>query len=539
MVPVLENNTRDLSASADESRAVTGPSGEGDALYVFDPTSGEIVNTAPSAQLGQGLVAISPDGRRILYNLPGSSSIEVLDIDTESVVSRYHGHPSIWGAWFSDDGEVVYSSGPDGTLQLWDPDTGAGLLTVPYGDSIAGVAVTPDFTRAAAFSIGDTVKVFDLGADLDPAAESFTLDETCQVARNLNRTLHVVGDRATLFTACGDADFHRGYVFDPHNGEVVDEYLPVDGGGVRLSPGGTTVAAQPIEGGISSAVAVFDVATRVRLVDMDGLCSKTYDGDVDPACEVWPEDPFADLPRNLRFSPDGSLLAMGGGLTNAVTVWDGESGELLNSWIRDSTRATGFGFSPDGSQLLVGAVSGLTLLSTLDWSVVAERSWIEEGGTAPGGHIYYVDDGSRIVTASDSFQGDSDVLLLDAETLETLDVISETHDGGVNAMDVSSSEELVATAGTDGFVRVWVIETGELVTEIPVASDGEATNVAFIDEDRRLIVTGDTGPVKIVSIDSADLVDLARTRVTRGLSQSECDQYQIDPCTTLEEIRTG
>ncbi len=43
----------------------------------------------------------------------------------------------------------------------------------------------------------------------------------------------------------------------------------------------------------------------------------------------------------------------------------------------------------------------------------------------------------------------------------------------------------------------------------------------------------------LLTIDNEKLLDLARSRVTRGFSDTECSTYQIDPCPTLEEIRGG
>jgi WD40 repeat protein len=236
----------------------------------------------------------------------------------------------------------------------------------------------------------------------------------------------------------------------------------------------------------------------------------------------------------LSFNPDGTLLAMAGSITSSLTVWDVATGAVV---INDSPGADELReveFSPDGTALLVGTFTELIVLSTEDWSIVETRRWNEEEGDAPSRGLHYSSDGARIVAAID---GAPTVLVLDATTLETMSTVPETHAGALLGLDVSSDDQLVATVGVDGFARVWELDTGALLSEIPIDLANGAGNVAFINDDRQLMVTARRGPVKIVTIDTGDLIALARSRVTRGFTPSECDQYQLDPCPTREQIR--
>ena len=46
------------------------------------------------------------------------------------------------------------------------------------------------------------------------------------------------------------------------------------------------------------------------------------------------------------------------------------------------------------------------------------------------------------------------------------------------------------------------------------------------------------GDIIIVTIDGAELLNIARDRITRSFTQLECDTYRIDPCPTLIDIRS-
>jgi hypothetical protein len=43
----------------------------------------------------------------------------------------------------------------------------------------------------------------------------------------------------------------------------------------------------------------------------------------------------------------------------------------------------------------------------------------------------------------------------------------------------------------------------------------------------------------VVTIDVSELIDIARSQVTRSFTEGECTAYHIDPCPTLEETQSG
>ena len=47
------------------------------------------------------------------------------------------------------------------------------------------------------------------------------------------------------------------------------------------------------------------------------------------------------------------------------------------------------------------------------------------------------------------------------------------------------------------------------------------------------------GEVHLITIDTDELLDIARSLVTRSFTETECVTYQIDPCPTLEKIYAG
>jgi WD40 repeat protein len=89
----------------------------------------------------------------------------------------------------------------------------------------------------------------------------------------------------------------------------------------------------------------------------------------------------------------------------------------------------------------------------------------------------------------------------------------------------------VATASSDQTVKVWSVETGEeLLTLRAPSSDGFAS-VAFSPDGKVLLAASRDGLVRGYLMDTNDLVALARSRVTRQLTDAECHKYlHVDVC---------
>jgi len=128
------------------------------------------------------------------------------------------------------------------------------------------------------------------------------------------------------------------------------------------------------------------------------------------------------------------------------------------------------------------------------------------------------------------------VIPSDGTTLEHLDQISGAHDGGINDLAVNAEGTLLASAGVDGFVRLWNIETRSLAQQIPISNG--VGGVAFMEDGAHLAVSSQAdGEFRIIALDTEELLDIARSRVTRALTDTECTTYRIDPCPTLGRIK--
>jgi hypothetical protein len=102
------------------------------------------------------------------------------------------------------------------------------------------------------------------------------------------------------------------------------------------------------------------------------------------------------------------------------------------------------------------------------------------------------------------------------------------HKGGTWASALGAHGEFASVGVSDGRVQLWNIATRKPMVELgplPAAPPGP---VAFSPDGRDLLYT-DGNVVRRYPLHADDLIQLARSRLTRGLTADECQQYLNRP----------
>ncbi|HEX5589472.1 MAG TPA: LuxR C-terminal-related transcriptional regulator [Candidatus Limnocylindrales bacterium] len=545
---------------------------------VWDSVTGEKVEIDPSTIPGQehGWVRdISADGRFLLY---GDFPVQVLDLRSDhapvDLVTDDTGF--VPRAEFDRSGERVYGVGRDGELRVWLAETGEELLAIA---DVATSRVAPTTDGRVIASRGDqsTLLVLDIGVRgergaVDARAVGDFWPEQNSGCFVLAAGLFVAGAHAAFLDTCG-AGFGEATT-QVVNIEALDLAYSLRGAAgneIAVSPDGRHFVRQEAEETIFGSLAIRSLADGGLVRLLDGLCQ--YDnaaplpyenvGD----CRRFPETPFPIWPWQLRWSPDGSMIAAADQSNSwFVAVWDAETGELLSPARTELLSADRLAklapnptteelasaelvawdviFSPDSRSLLVsydggaegdGAIVDVVSLET--WQVVKT---VTVKGILDLDFVGYSPDGSRLIAASELRARPGGLYWLDATTLEpVLPPIRRAHEASMKSIALSPDGSLIATGASDGSIRIWNAVTTNLVHEITLGAV-EVQGVAFIDNETLAVTPRDSGSLLLYTLDPQELLRIARGSLTRGFTEVECARYGFgDACPALEELRGG
>ncbi len=239
---------------------------------------------------------------------------------------------------------------------------------------------------------------------------------------------------------------------------------------------------------------------------------------------------FQGWARHTAFSPDGTHLASANSndgtkaskIVGTVTIWDLASAKILLTMQMSPHGTTSVAYSPDGKYLITGDWDANGIIWDANTGkrlfTLPDQSWVTAVSYSPDGKLVATGDFNGIVTLWNTSTG---------KKLVTL----KGHNGFVNAVPFSPDGKLIATASKDGTARVWDATTGENLLTVPVDAQGLG-GVSFSPDGKRLAVGGYSG-IYILALPIEDVVELAKSRLTRTLTTEECQQYlHVDTCPT-------
>lgn len=454
----IENGSAAVNAvaiSPDGRFVATGLSDSN--VFVWALESGEITLFFGDHRLPVTALAYLPDGSAIL----SAASNELYLFSTEGgAILRQLRHPGgviVNAVAVSPDGTQALSGAGDGSLVLWDLETGGTIGQIEaHSDAVTAVAFSNDGRLAFSASVDDTVQVWNLADGTLIQTLRVPGDDLLALTVNPNTTEIIVGLRlgglirwnyvTTETMAFGTVSLYT------HSGAV---------NSVAYNPSGSWV----ISGGEDQRVIVWDVATGAAI-----QLFETHQGAV----------------NGVAFSPDGRT-ALSGGDDNFVYWWNTVPSEVdrvlaqnrLRDELKDNILSTAY--DPTGNFLL--ATDLYTHLVLYNTNTGRTQRIYQEGPRASAhtdaiNTIAFNPDGTRFVTGGD----DNRLLVWDTASGQIL-ARYEGHTSGVSVATFSPDGTQVLSGDQDGVVHLWDANTGALIYALSkdetTTHRGEVRSLAF------------------------------------------------------------
>jgi WD40 repeat protein len=400
--------------------------------------------------LERGL-AYSPDGSYLATAI-GQKTVRLWNAATLEPVYDLKGHGAAIGAIAFASSTRLVSGGWDRTIRIWDlssiPDrVPPPLVLRGHRGFVTSVSIDRSGQRIVTTGMDHTARLWNLDAA--------TAEESAATTGLQVQCLAYSPDGKFLATGGPDKIVR---IQDRAAGSVI-ELTGHEGwiNAVSFSPGGRELAT----GDENGVVLIWDEQRRQILHTLRG---------------------HAKAISGLAFSPDGRFLASSSE-DGSVRLWTVESGEEVGLFLGHDGPVRAAAFSSDGRRLASAGADRTVRL----WDVGRRAELLRLVGHAEEVLAVAFDaTGKRLATGGK----DRTVVVWDAATGEQQFVLAG-HDGIVAAVafDPTDPRRLATADSTDGFVKIWDLDTRQELLTLP-ACTGETTCLAFRPDGKELAAGG-------------------------------------------------
>ncbi|HWC13574.1 MAG TPA: AAA family ATPase [Actinomycetota bacterium] len=520
-------------------------------VRVVDPTNGQVVNTL--SMKGAFDTAFSPDGERLAVTSNDLLEVAVFDLDTGRRELRLPSDqfPVDRVAW-SPDGRFIATAGDGQIGRVWDAATGRLRFTLSaHAGPVYTVDWSPDSSRLVTGGLDGIAIVWDITKD---DAREFLRISAQEIRSGALAAFSPSGDRVIT----GAYDISATKIWDISlSGDAEWANLPVaTPPKVEFSQDARRLVATSA----TDSVSIWELATgrKVRSIPPPGEAegSDFYRFDVSPDGKLIAMAGLDGIARVRNVSTGEERFTVrheGGGSSNRLSVgigpsvaWSGDGRYLVTSDPAGTTKIV------DRSGRLIGVLREVDGFLPSDADISADgRKVVTTASperTSPGDAVKVWDrDTGKVVTSiqTDAHEvafdpsgtriatGDERGLtqIWDADTGENLQKLSG-HAGPILDIVFNPDGSTVATASFDGTIRLFDPLSG-LQGLLLRAHRVGVFGLDFSPDGTKLASAGLDGVARVWALDIDHLLEIARTEVTRSLTDEECRQYlHLDDCPT-------
>ena len=454
------------------------------------------------------------------HSLPNSTSAS----NAITEVRRFEGHTDMIDAIvYTPDGKQIVTGGFDETLRVWDAASGELLDTMHTPHAVLSLAASPKSNLVASGMSGSHVVLWDLGEKRD--VRRFVGHERSNWRGGTTGHILAVAFSPDGTKLASGSDDLTARVWDVASGKQLAKF-EANGSPVQ-SICWTSDGKRILAGEFNGTLTAWDVGTQELVQRSDDVSGKWIalspdDRRIATNLRLLDAESF-QLARRLenkdnvaavapQFSKDGRRVVAGSG-TTLVRVWDAVTGKEL-ARVDDAPGQTNkVAISPDGRQIAFGGGGSWNdkenrLIKTADNALrvwrLPESVWPQVGRIANASHENQITEirrfgdlhverlkdvvvvptrsGRQVATAS----SDGTVRLWNVDTGNQVQALLE-HERGVLAVAASADGNTLATADGSGSVRLWNRESGKVIHHLK-GHDGWLFDLAFSHDGKKLYV---------------------------------------------------
>jgi WD40 repeat protein len=468
------------------------------------PPGGPLVRMFAGHANRVNAVALSAEGKRALSG-SDDGTVKLWNVDSGDELRTFEGHmgrrSAVNAVALSAEGKRALSGSRDGTVKLWDVDSGDKLRTFKgHGRGVTAVALSAEGKRALSGSWDGTVKLWDV----DSGDELGTFN-------GHGGAVNAVAVSADNKRAVSGSDDETVKLWDVDSGKELRTFKGHGRGvtAVALSADGKRV----LSGSRDRTVKLWDVDSGEELCTFEG---------------------HRDAVQAVALSADGRH-ALSGSHDRTVRLWDVDNGEALRVFEGHGKGVWAVAVSADGKRALSGSDDCTLRL----WEVDSYEELRTFEGHGRGVTAVAVGaEGKRALSGSDdctvklwemesgaelrTFEGHVHRIVEVAVSTDGKGVLSGSHDGTVKLWDVDSGDELhtfnglvnesirvavsadgkrVLSRSWDGTVKLWDVDIGKEPRTFEGHGDGVRAVTLSADGKRPLSRSWD-GAVMLWDVDS-------------------------------------
>jgi WD40 repeat protein len=423
-------------------------------IRLYDFASGELKALLKGHTNATIALAFSPDSKRLISGATDRTAI-IWEVASRKSVHRLQGHTDhIFGVGFTPDGARAVTTSLDKTLRLWNVADGSLVRDMPgHSDGVRALAVSPKNDSIASGDDSGEIRLWD--------GKTGAFVRTLARQGGCANSLRFSPDGRLLLSTCGTQGDcgYKQRIFDVASGQELTVYSKHNNivMASAFSPDGRFVTTG---GGDNQEIHIWDPRTGETKAVLKGTGSTSWAAgfSADSRQIAWghtfkQESPVdrGPLEMAMRLPGVGETL----GEPEAVASQEG--------WVRAHTR-----FGAWSLQHRKGGAYGYDAILDILQDGKVQAS-IERGATNGYSHRAYgiTPDGETVISGGNG--GILTAYRLDGSKIG--DFIG--HESDVWAVAASPDGKYLVSGANDQTVRLWNLQTRELLVSLFYGSDGE------------------------------------------------------------------